>query len=114
MHCLFLVLPLGRTHEQEGLAAVGAGTELGFDPVAHLQPIPPIGKMRGEPLQLALAGPNQIMSLAALQPGDVLGAGHAAVHHPHATRLAVAALYRGDDLLHGCDVGAIAGEHLIA
>src|SRR5208282_809052 len=57
---------------------------------------------------------DQIAPLAAPQPGDVLSARHAAVHHPYAARLTIAALHRGDDLLHSRHVGAIAGEHLVA
>jgi len=77
-------------------------------------PVLPIGKLGRELLELALARPNQILALATLQPGDILGAHHPAVHHPDAMRFAVAALHRGDDLLHGRDVGAVAGEHLVA
>src|SRR5208283_3693587 len=43
-----------------------------------------------------------------------LSARHAAVHHPYAARLTIAALHRSDDLLHSRHVGAIAGEHLVA
>jgi hypothetical protein len=49
-----------------------------------------------------------------LQPRHGLGAGHAAVHHPDAARLTVAALHRVDDLLDRGDVVTIAGEHLVA
>ena len=104
------LLPVGRAHQQECLAAVGAGAHLGLDAVPHLPPIGGISQLGREALQLALAGSDQIMPLAALQPCDVLGAGHAAVHHPHTRGLAVAALHRADDLLHGRHIGAIAGE----
>lgn len=114
VHRLFLLLSLGRTHQKECLAPVRAGADLGFDPVAHLPPVPPIGKRAGERLQLALARADHIEPLAGPQPGDVLGARHATVHHPHAARLTIAALHRGDDLLHSRHVGAIAGEHLVA
>ena len=82
VHRLFLLLAVGRTHQQERLAAVGAGAQLGLDAVAHLAPIAASAKLGREALQLALAGSDQIMPLAALQPCDVLGADHAAVHHP--------------------------------
>ena len=114
VHRLFLLLSLVRTHQKERLAPIRAGADLGFDPVAHLPPVPPIGELDGERLQLALARADQIAPLAGPQPGDGLGARHAAVHHPDAARLAVAALHRGDDLLDSRHVGAIAGEHLVA
>ena len=57
VHRLFLLLSLSRTHQKERLAPIRAGADLGFDPVAHLPPVPPIGKGAGELLQLALLAP---------------------------------------------------------
>src|SRR5271169_3115606 len=82
-------LSLGRTHQKERLAPIRSGADLGFDPVAHLPPVPPIGKRAGELLQLALARADQIVPLAAPQPGDGLSARHATIHHPYAARLTI-------------------------
>src|SRR6266478_10161593 len=113
VHGAFLPLALGRAHQQEGFAALGAGTQLGLDPVAHLPPVARVDELRRERLQLALVRPDQILPLAALQPGDRFRAGHAAIHHPDPLLLAIAALHRADDLLYRRHVGAVAGEHLV-
>ena len=52
--------------------------------------------------------------MTGLQPGDVVGTGHAAVHDPDPLRLAVARFHRSDDLLDGGDVDPVAGKHLVA
>jgi hypothetical protein len=73
-----------------------------------------IDQLRRQLLEVALEAADQVASMTSLQPGDVVGAGHAAIHDPDPLCLAVARFHRADDLLDGGDVDPVAGEHLVA
>ena len=51
---------------------------------------------------------------SSLQPGDVVGARHAAVHDPDPLGEAEAGLHGGDDLFDGGHIRPVAGEHFVA
>src|SRR6516165_1017173 len=114
MDGLFLLLAIGRAHQQEGLLPVRAGADLYLDAIAHLLPVLWVADLRKQPLQVVLLGANQIQPLTVLQPGNRVCRDHAAIHHPDASCAAVLALYLVDDLFHGGHVGAVAGKHFIA
>jgi hypothetical protein len=65
-------------------------------------------------LELALGGPDQVPAPRLLQPRDVLGARHAAVHHPDPLGDPVAGLHRLDDFLDCGHIDAVAREDLVA
>ena len=97
VHRLFLLLSLGRTHRKECLAPIRAGADLGFDPVAHLPPSP-ADRQAGRRTSSACScsrRSNSAVDCPAARPCSLLSARHAAIHHPYAARLTIAALHRG-------------------
>ncbi len=103
-----------RAAQHEGLRPVGAGAQLHLHPVADPLPVRRLGNLPGPFPQLALRRADQVAPPGLLQPRDVLGAHHAAVHDPDALGQAVARLHRLDDLFDRRDVGAVPGEDLVA
>src|SRR5689334_18236648 len=65
-------------------------------------------------LDFASRRSDEVTAIGSLQPRDVLGTRHAAVHHPDAAREPEARLHRADDLLDSRHVHAIAVEDFVA
>src|SRR5204863_253242 len=104
----------GRAAQQDGLAPAAARTKLHLDALAHRPPLLRRGQLRTPLRQLGARGPNEIPAARRLKPGEILAAGHAAIHHPDPLRLPVALLHRLDDLLDRRHVGAVPREDLVA
>ena len=87
---------------------------LASTPSRTLLPVLGFGDLPGPLAQFTFGRTDQVAPPGLLQPSDVLGAGHPAIHHPDALGHSVARLHRSHDLFHGGHVGAIAGEHFVA
>ena len=88
--------------------------EFDLDALLHGAPAGRGGKLGAELLELRLRRPDDVAPAGLAQPGEVVGARHAAVGDPDASQHAVARLHGGHDRLQGARIVGVAGEHLVA
>src|SRR5439155_19250867 len=109
VHGLFLLAPLRRAAQQERLVPLRSGAQPGFDPLTHRVPVSGLRELAAPALDLATRRPDQVTPAGLPEPRQVLGAGHAAIHHPDSLRTPVTRLHRPHDLLLRSNVDSISG-----
>ena len=114
VHRPLLAPPIGRAAQDDGLARLGAAGELDLDILADLPPAIAGRERSGKALQLGLRRTDDVAPPGRPQPGQVLGAGHAAIADPHPPDHAVPGLHRRHDRLKRPRIMGVAGEHLVA
>ena len=95
------------------VSALRAATDLDFDIFANAPPVVGVGELARPALQFRARRADHVAASRFVEPGDVLRAHHAAIHHPHAIRFAEAPLHAGDDLLDRGHIGRVAREDLV-
>src|SRR5881275_2238800 len=104
MHRLLFLDPARRATQQKSLAAVRPATNLHFHIFANLAPISLIGHLFGKAAYLRPWCADHITALCGVEPGNVLSAHHAAVHHPYPVHLTKALLHTLYDLFYGANI----------
>ena len=101
MHGAFFAAPIGGTAQDHCLAGLGVARELDLDALVDHAPAVRGGERRAELLQLRLRRADDVAPVGPAQPGQIVGAGHAAVGDPDAPQHAVPRLHGGHDRLQG-------------
>src|ERR1700693_4693482 len=101
---------------EEGLASLARRIDKSTRPhiLANLAPALLLGKLLRPTPQLRARRADHVAASRVIEPGDVVRAHHAPVHHPHAVGFAKALLHSAHDLLHRGHIDPVASEDLIS